>query len=334
MKLPISFGNRLFFRLLIPGFLIASLIAVLFGDKILGDDPIVPKAAFFTLGTIGAGFVILLLDQQIYMLLEGRKYWPELIRRLGMWRQKRLLQRWQMLGESDLPRSIEYQVLAQRYPIDDARYPPSSGEPGVMMPTELGNVIYGFETYPKTKYGLDGVFFWPRIWMTVDKDLRSEIDEAQSVADCATYCTAILATAAVVLSALLAVQTLSDGRIEIVPQYSGAPWYAPLLSIAAMFAASRVFYRLSISTNTVFGEKIKAMYDGHIDKISLEPALTMIAERTGHDFSTASDASKRMAAWRYLRWHTYRADDDQASENIEEFISRRVTRDGGADTDP
>src|SRR5438552_13709341 len=33
-----------------------------------------------------------------------------------------------------------------------------------------------FRSYPKLRYKMDGAFYWKRIWLSLDKDKRQEID--------------------------------------------------------------------------------------------------------------------------------------------------------------
>jgi hypothetical protein len=77
----------------------------------------------------------------------------------------------------DRRKALEVGVEYALYPTDDdsAAY--------VAHPTRLGNIIESFESYPKIKYGLDSVFYWYRLWVVLDKDLREEIDSSQAVVD-------------------------------------------------------------------------------------------------------------------------------------------------------
>ena len=141
-------------------------------------------------------------------------------------------------------------------------------------PTELGNVICGYETYATTKYGLDGAFFWPRIWMLVDKDLRIEIDEAQSIADCATYISFIFLIFAILYTAIFLIDLpLQHGLSLSINPLSNWGWVNQTLLIAGLIVLARVFYSLSVSNNATFGEQIKAMYDNHILDLSIEAPL-------------------------------------------------------------
>src|SRR5262249_35103697 len=76
----------------------------------------------------------------------------------------------------------EYAAELNEFPINK-----ETALPTVFCPTRLGNIIYAYEQYPLLKYGLDAVFFWPRLWLAVDKDLREEIDNHQAQADGLVY---------------------------------------------------------------------------------------------------------------------------------------------------
>ncbi len=81
MKLPVDFGTKLFFRILLPGLVLAALLSrlsygVVAALGFAAHWPIifVVEAAFF-------GFVFVALDMPIYMLFEGRRFWPGWLRR-------------------------------------------------------------------------------------------------------------------------------------------------------------------------------------------------------------------------------------------------------------
>ena len=42
-----------------------------------------------------------------------------------------------------------------------------AGEPAAEWPTRLGNAIAAFEQYSDNRYGLDAIFYWPRIWINL-----------------------------------------------------------------------------------------------------------------------------------------------------------------------
>jgi hypothetical protein len=51
----------------------------------------------------------------------------------------------------------------------------------------IGNIIDEYEAYPLSRYGMDSAFYWPRLWLIIDKDVRNEIDGEWAVVDAAVY---------------------------------------------------------------------------------------------------------------------------------------------------
>jgi hypothetical protein len=82
MKLPFDFGVKLFFRLLIPGFFL-SLGFFPFMSKLLFWTGWKIAPEYFFLGSTALlGWLLIILDMPIYMLFEGRRFWPGPIRKL------------------------------------------------------------------------------------------------------------------------------------------------------------------------------------------------------------------------------------------------------------
>jgi hypothetical protein len=59
----------------------------------------------------------------------------------------------------------------------DQHYPPPNAE---IMPTQFGNVLKASEAYPGTRYGMDAVQFWPRLWHVIPDSYRKSIDDARN----------------------------------------------------------------------------------------------------------------------------------------------------------
>jgi hypothetical protein len=88
MKLPVSFGNKLFFRVVLPGAILTAALArasqtilQLYGLKI-------PIVYAFPIETLLFRWFILVLDIPIYMFLEGRRFWPANLLALGRRRER------------------------------------------------------------------------------------------------------------------------------------------------------------------------------------------------------------------------------------------------------
>lgn len=324
MKLPLSFDNRIFLRLLIPGTLVSlGLMPGILGLFRFADiEANIPVVLPFAILTVG--WLLTLFDMPIYMFLEGRRFWPRRARKYGLAIQEKRLKDWldkaRELGNAgDRSGALEFKLRAQRYPLGNAKYPPESGEPGVMMPTELGNVIYGFETYPKVKYGVAGVFFWERIWFGLDPEMRKNLDEHQAQCDSAVYACfgSILNTVLFTFYGLLE----NIWGIELL-----LPDFRPEGYLAAMgfLVLSLLFYRAAIHVNWQFGERIKAMFDVNLDKLGIDAALAVIENRTGVHYRTDRFYPHNvMAAWRFLRWHQFRRTPNDSNVNIEKYVSQR-----------
>jgi hypothetical protein len=94
----------------------------------------------------------------IYMLLEGRRYWPPRLRAWMIDREKKRLQTLKQIVEDrdklagDPEAAVEYAC----FPVTEG------GDAYAEYPTQLGNLITSHETYPMSKYGINGVFYWHR----------------------------------------------------------------------------------------------------------------------------------------------------------------------------
>src|SRR5262249_16347622 len=130
---------------------------------------------------------------------------------------------------------LEAGVEYARHPVDEG------GDPYVEHPTRLGNLIEAYENYPLLKYGLDSVFYWYRLWVVLDKDLREEIDNQQSVVDSTVYITFVLYVSACVMVIYAAIGFGTDLHLLYVPRPPA------LVALAIMcVVAGFVIYRLSL----------------------------------------------------------------------------------------
>src|SRR5687767_7051020 len=59
----------------------------------------------------------------------------------------------------------------------DQLFPPPNAE---IMPTKFGNILKASEAYSGTRYGIDGVQFWPRLWHVIPDSYRHTIIDARN----------------------------------------------------------------------------------------------------------------------------------------------------------
>ncbi len=133
---------------------------------------------------VASGFVIQRFDLAVLRFFEG--YWPtwmDLLRtrlqqRSHAW-AKRQDDRWQALQLKQETQPLTPQELEELSTIDwRLRQVPT--RPERMMPTRLGNILRAAESLPETKYGLDAVICWPRLWMVLPDKVKEELQGGRS----------------------------------------------------------------------------------------------------------------------------------------------------------
>jgi hypothetical protein len=242
------------------------------------------------------GWLMSILDLQIYMLFEGRRYWPKRIRSFFVRSEWKRLAGIIDVIENNSPTSRE----AREASVEVRKFPLHSGSPTVEHPTRLGNLIISYERYPKTRYGVDAPFFWYRMWLSLNKDMKEEIDNQQAIADSAVYgsfaCgfSGILWVIYCVLDLLPFIQSQHLVGLSI------------SLVIAGLFIfLSFLLYRVSLAGHVHYGELFKALFDNYEKQIDVTRVVDLVS-RTLHDSSIKNlDRRSQMEImWRYL--HNYR----------------------------
>src|ERR1700674_5058178 len=93
MKFPFDFGIKLIFRLVFPGAILAAALVPAVHAILHASGIWIKFEYLFPIEVITWGWAIVVSDMRIYMLFEGRRYWPTPIRMLLMWCQRRRLKR-------------------------------------------------------------------------------------------------------------------------------------------------------------------------------------------------------------------------------------------------
>lgn len=198
-KVPASLTAPLVVRVIFPGLLVAALCypfvshvpgfwAVLLTFKVNGTTYSLHSGLLLlVLSSVLWGTAIATLNSLIYGIYSGRSFWPQ---RFADWitdrreaKVKALLLEAESLKTGRRYNQLWYKLRA--YPIGE------DGDPHASSPTLLGNIVKEFESYPKSRYGMDGAFYWKRIWLSLDKDKRKEIDGKWCVGDGLLYVSAI-----------------------------------------------------------------------------------------------------------------------------------------------
>jgi hypothetical protein len=222
---------------------------------------------------------------------------------------------------------------------DIARFPLApDGERYAAMPTRLGNLMYEYELYPSCKYGLDSVFFFYRIWVSIDKDLRDEIERKQASVDGAVYLSFVLALAALWFFAWFWILLAADrygqsvhvvspwplGLEESIELAWALPTWVNLQLSGICLVLAYAVYRLSLYAHAQYGEFFKALFDQHRSRLQHQDVLQYLAEATGDRSLGAADFKQaNTAVWRYLRWHKVRLSGQDENRNLEAIVAAR-----------
>ena len=268
MKLPFSFNFKFLFRLLLPGFLVSfSLFPVL---KVLCNNLhiTIDTEYFLILSTVLFGWFFVIADMHIYMLFEGRRYWPKWIRDKFHASEKnrlsKLLEKYELAkNKKDRNNEVEISVELRRFPID------STGKIVATMPTRIGNLLSSYEEYPLRVYGMDSIFYWYRIWVVINDDLREHIDNQQAIVDSTMYISTSLVIVGIISVFYLLIKPFS--AIEL-------PSQIMLLTIAvSAFLLSYIIYRTSLYLHASFGELYKSIFDMYRNEINVDDIVDRIA---------------------------------------------------------
>lgn len=323
MKLPISFGSRFFYRVVFPGAVITSALSRPTYSILLAHDFTQHFALVFIIQIFILGWMFLTLDMPIYIALEGRRYWPRWLLTWGRSRErKRLIKLHKTMRRlsPNKPASknsggtlnnrqayLEAAVEISRFPLSE-----NTGRPLAEWPTRLGNLIASYEQYPNIKFGLDAIFFWPRIWISIDKELRSEIDEQQAQVDGLLYLSVSLFISSIIFLLYLAIDLFWPS----VMVFNTGP-SANIIGWISTTLLSFIIYRISMFQHAQFGETFKAVFDQHRDLIKVQSTVRLVAEITDdYGLFQRSERAKNTAVWRYLKWHRTRLANQNSNRRV------------------
>ena len=192
--LSFGYGYPFFLKVIIPGivgsFILYPLVCALMFkiglDIEFSEKYFTKLGLFFTAMVPFIGFILYFLDHTIYRLFEGYKFWPEFIRKYCIKRlNNKIRNRFQTYKniKNEAKKKILWEWL-MRFPLKEKR---EETEVEAISPTQLGNILSSYESYPKSRYGMNAIFYWPRLWLSLDSETRKEVGRIWAEADCLTY---------------------------------------------------------------------------------------------------------------------------------------------------
>lgn len=305
MKFPFDFSITLIFRLIFPGLVLAIAFLPLAAYVFHAEKIKIALSTLIPMEAVVFGWLVVLLDQPIYMLYEGRRYWPGFLKRWMIQLQSASLA--SSLKKSEKLKRGKDSESKKEVDLNKLDFPlGTDGQPTALFPTALGNLLTAYETYPRKNYGIDAIFYWYRLWVVLDKDLRESMDQAQAMADSAIYVSFALSVSAVTfalyalsywLAPYLAIKPLN---LPYLPPPFGSAWISGGL-IAAMYLT----YRLGLHAQRQYGELFKALFDQFRDKLDFAKDAAELAVQAGAGQPEAIE-QPHVVASRFLRYHRIR----------------------------
>ena len=281
------------------------------------------KEAVFVALALISGWIVLLLDMPIYMLFEGRRFWPSKLRSAFIQNENKrlshLLEIDQRYRKKESNVSIDDLKEAwfdiRRFPLDEKGYPV------VRFPTRLGNLIASYEEYPETRHGMDSIFFWPRIWIMLDKDLREEIDSSQARADSALYTSFTLYFLGLMYLIYTAFKLIRITGISGVDNVS----ILTLMCITLLgFGGGYLLYRLALHPQAFYGEQFKAIFDKFHSKLDFSEELRLVGAIIGKDDLVSAPPDEQVKViWRYLQYYRVKPPGAPLSIPVPEYLQQK-----------
>jgi hypothetical protein len=114
-----------------------------------------------------------------------------------------------------------------------------------LLPTQLGNVLRAAETRAGSRYGLDAIVAWPRLYTMLPEAVRGVVDDRRDQLDMAARFCVTFAAACIT----------SLGLLLLHPVWLVVPLICLLLAWLA--------YRAAIAAALAYGESVRAAFDLH-----------------------------------------------------------------------
>lgn len=195
-------GSNFLVAAMVPslGLVIASMLAfdpiLHVSDMFLVEDGIyslVGISLLVAVPTVIIGFTLTALNTYILKVFEGYVFFNRFVNLRDAYARKanKLINRRETLKKRiavlkdrnyktkrverllDILNTKYYSVVSEY----DQLYPPTTTK---IMPTKFGNILKASEAYSGTRYGIDAVQFWPRLWHVIPPSYRQSIDETRN----------------------------------------------------------------------------------------------------------------------------------------------------------
>lgn len=146
-------------------------------------------------------------------------------------------------------------------------------EPESALPTRLGNILKAAEEYPayEGRYGIDAVFFWPRLIAVVPDSTRANLSDARA--------TFVLLLNVCTLALLFSVGALAALALAVIHP-AGVFW----ASAAGGVVLAYLMYRSALGPAQAYGELVRSTFDLYrgdlLNQLKLSEPASFAHERT------------------------------------------------------
>lgn len=131
-------------------------------------------------------------------------------------------------------------------------YPPLT-QPGQVMPTRLGNVLKSAELYPYTRYSIDAVLTWPRLYHHLPERFLSTFSSAKADLD--------------LMLGLCALAALFGAGAATYLAVVGGPVWMFLACLWGSAAVAHLTYRSALSNAVIYGHQVRIAFDLYRDEL-------------------------------------------------------------------
>jgi hypothetical protein len=288
LKPSIPLGIAALLRFVIPG-----ILAFIFSWPLLA--PLYKSVGIFSFHTsnnpssVGAdaaliaaisfiyGLIVSLLDDPIYKIYEGLLLWPRSLSKISRSRLDNRVKRLYNFGESIHYTDEErYEAISNKlksYPLDD------NAEPYAIYPTRLGNILYEYEHYSDSRYKLNGIFYFPRLWFIIEEHNQKEFRTIEIYSESPLYISFVAGVIALayLLVILIKFIGISLGYEKLLSNFVPLSLSKLVLWDLASFATSVLFYYISLPLHVIRGDYFKALYDLYGEKLLEKMSVTKLA---------------------------------------------------------
>lgn len=268
-----AFASRGFRRVILPGIVLTVGLHPLLRKLIataMSEYGITEAAVVLVVEIVFWGLVVSSATDRIYYIYEGFTLsWLTGRNKSRLERKlKSLVERFETLRKASQQRkltpaesdqfALTYEELGQ-FPLerDDAGVPRWY----VDRSTQLGNVIATYELYARTRYGVDGVFFWYHLLNLAPTSARSEFDEQYGFAESLV----LTSFSGVVLLGIHLLLLLGWSVSSLCTPCAIATAPTPLLTSLVLAAFGLmvfvVFYELAVPAHREAAKMIRAIVD-------------------------------------------------------------------------